>query len=104
MMATMPDLLPAPALAAALTHLPRWAGGPTGIARTVEAASFPAAIALVDAVALVAEETDHHPDIDIRWRTVTFTLCTHSAGGVTALDLRLAEAIDRLTDGRFVGR
>jgi 4a-hydroxytetrahydrobiopterin dehydratase len=36
---------------------------------------------------------DHHPDIDIRWRRVTFTLSTHSAGGVTALDTALAERI-----------
>jgi 4a-hydroxytetrahydrobiopterin dehydratase len=39
---------------------------------------------------------DHHPDIDIRWRTVTFVLSTHSAGGITDLDYQLAEKIDSL--------
>ena len=39
---------------------------------------------------------DHHPDIDIRWRTLTFSLSTHSAGGLTQLDLELAHRIDAL--------
>jgi 4a-hydroxytetrahydrobiopterin dehydratase len=52
----------------------------------------------VQQVAEVAEDLDHHPDIDIRWTTVTFTLSTHSAGGLTAKDLRLATDIDRLVD------
>jgi 4a-hydroxytetrahydrobiopterin dehydratase len=53
-------------------------------------------IALVQRVAQVAEDLDHHPDIDIRWTTVTFRLSTHSAGGLTAKDLRLAGDIDKL--------
>ncbi len=39
---------------------------------------------------------DHHPDIDIRWTTITFTCSTHSAGGVTELDVELARMIDDL--------
>jgi 4a-hydroxytetrahydrobiopterin dehydratase len=66
------------------------------IARSVECASFPAALALVQQVGEEAERRDHHPDIDIRWRTVRFTLSTHSAGGLTRLDLDLADEIDRL--------
>lgn len=96
----MPDLLTAQDLAAALADLPGWAGGTEGIARTVECATFPAAVALVDDVAVVAEEQDHHPDIDIRWRTVRFACSTHSAGGVTALDIALARRIDDLARGR----
>ncbi len=46
------------------------------------------------AVAGTAEAMDHHPDIDIRWRTLRFVLSTHSAGGLTALDLDLAARID----------
>ena len=42
----------------------------------------------------MAEELDHHPDIDIRWRTLTFRLSTHSAGGVTHRDVELARRID----------
>ena len=44
----------------------------------------------------LAEAADHHPDIDIRWDTVTLRLCTHSAGGLTENDLALAAQIDAL--------
>ncbi|WP_298326536.1 4a-hydroxytetrahydrobiopterin dehydratase [Haloactinopolyspora sp.] len=83
-------------LTAALGELPDWSGDTSGISRTVEAADFPTAIAIVDDVAEAAEAADHHPDIDIRWRKVTFTLSTHSAGGVTQADIDLAHAIDRV--------
>ena len=73
-----------------------WSGDPTGIRREVELPSFPAAITVVDRVAEVAEELDHHPDIDIRWRTVTFACATHSAGGVTDKDFGLAARIDEI--------
>jgi 4a-hydroxytetrahydrobiopterin dehydratase len=73
-----------------------WSGDPTGIRRQVELPSFPAAITVVDRVAEVAEELDHHPDIDIRWRTVTFACVTHSAGGVTGKDFGLAARIDEI--------
>ena len=53
-------------------------------------------IRLVDEVAVVAEATNHHPDIDIRWRRVRFALTTHDAGGVTALDLEVAARIDAI--------
>ena len=44
-------------------------------------------------MATIAEERDHHPDIDIRWRNLTFRCSTHSAGGLTELDTALAAAI-----------
>ncbi|MCR6489902.1 4a-hydroxytetrahydrobiopterin dehydratase [Amycolatopsis sp. OK19-0408] len=64
------------------------------ISREVELASFPQAIEVVDRVAVLAEAADHHPDIDIRWRTLTFRLSTHSAGGLTQKDFSLAAEID----------
>jgi 4a-hydroxytetrahydrobiopterin dehydratase len=81
----------------ALLALPGWAGDAVGITRTVRAPDFPSAIRIVDEVAEVAEEMDHHPDIDIRWRSVTFRLSTHSSGGVTALDLGLARRISAIS-------
>ncbi|MGP0031426.1 MAG: 4a-hydroxytetrahydrobiopterin dehydratase [Acidimicrobiales bacterium] len=57
---------------------------------------FAAALAFVNAVGAAAEAANHHPDIDIRWNTVRLALTTHSAGGLTVLDLALAAAIDRL--------
>jgi 4a-hydroxytetrahydrobiopterin dehydratase len=83
-------------LAAALTELPEWTQAGDSITRTVEAASFPDGIDLVTRVATAAEAAGHHPDIDVRWRKVTFTLSTHSAGGLTRLDVALAHEIDRL--------
>ncbi|MFI1911750.1 4a-hydroxytetrahydrobiopterin dehydratase [Nocardia sp. NPDC020380] len=83
-------------IAKALTDLPEWTRTGDSISRTVQAPSFLAGIELVRKVAEAAEAADHHPDIDIRWRRITFTLSTHSAGGLTGLDAALAREIDRL--------
>lgn len=83
---------------AALKQLdPGWSRDGDTIRRAVEATSFLDGIRLVDAVAEAAEERNHHPDIDIRWTTVTFALSTHSDGGLTAKDFELAAAIDSLS-------
>lgn len=92
----MTQLLTDSELTSALATLPDWTREAATLARAITAPSFPAAIDLVRAVALHAESVNHHPDIDIRWRTVTFRLSTHSAGGLTELDLALAREIDRL--------
>ena len=73
-----------------------WTQQGDSITRSVTADSFLDGIRLVSAVAAVAEDLNHHPDIDIRWTTITFTLSTHSEGGLTEMDLRLAGDIDRL--------
>ncbi|HJQ46153.1 MAG TPA: 4a-hydroxytetrahydrobiopterin dehydratase, partial [Amycolatopsis sp.] len=64
----------------------------------VELANFPQAIQVVNRVAEIAESVNHHPDIDIRWRTLTFRLSTHSDGGITEKDFSLAEQIDAVID------
>lgn len=92
----MADVLDDDVLRTALAELPAWTGDTHAIARTVQAPDFPAAIRIVDDVAVVAEANDHHPDIDIRWRNLKFTLSTHSAGGVTSADVELAKAIDEV--------
>ena len=78
-------------------QLADWTVREKTLTRTVELASFRAAIEAVNRVADAAEDADHHPDIDIRWRTLTFTLSTHSAGGLTQKDVDLARRIDALT-------
>ena len=83
-------------LAAALHGLPLWSGGGEGISRAVELPSFRDAVAAIVAIADVAEEMDHHPDIDLRWRTLHLSVVSHSEGGVTELDLELARRIDAL--------
>src|SRR5918997_6109594 len=94
----MPRLLEDDEIAAALGDLPGWQREDDALVRTAELPSFPAAIAVVDRVAATAEERDHHPDIDIRWRTLTFRCSTHSAGGVTELDVALAATISQEID------
>jgi 4a-hydroxytetrahydrobiopterin dehydratase len=59
------------------------------------APTFPDAVRLVQLVAEDAEQLDHHPDIDIRWRTVRFQLMTQSSGGITQRDIELAHVILR---------
>lgn len=86
-------------LAAALHGLPLWSGNGDGLRRTVELPTFRAAVAAIVAIADVAEELDHHPDVDLRWRTLHLILVSHSAGGVSDLDLQLARRIDALLPG-----
>lgn len=81
---------------AALRELDGWTGDTTALRRTVTCPSFMDAVRLVSQVAAEAERLDHHPDIDLRYRDVTFACSTHSSGGVTAYDVELARRIDAL--------
>ncbi|MGW0431274.1 4a-hydroxytetrahydrobiopterin dehydratase [Micromonospora sp. NPDC003197] len=92
----MAEVLDAEAVRSELDGLAGWTGNPAGISRTAELGGFPETISVVDRVAVVAEELNHHPDIDIRWRTVTFKCVTHSVGGVTRRDFDLARRIDEI--------
>jgi 4a-hydroxytetrahydrobiopterin dehydratase len=78
-----------------LRDLPGWARDGNEIRASYEAPSFLDGIRLVREVASAAETMNHHPDIDIRWRTVTFALSTHSEGGLTQLDIELAHQISQ---------
>ena len=82
---------------AKFTFVSRLREGDT-LRRSIEAKDFPAAIRIVDGVAVEAEQMAHHPDIDIRWRTLHFTLSTHSAGGITQLDVELAHRISVIAE------
>jgi len=79
-----------------LVDLPGWDYDGAAITRSFEFETFPAAIAAVDQIAIEAEAMDHHPDIDIRWRTVSLALSSHDAGGITQLDIELAHQIDAI--------
>lgn len=80
----------------ALASVPDWKKKGTAISRTFQFKDFPAAIKFVNAVAKIAEQAWHHPDIDIRWNKVTLALTTHDAGGLTEKDFALARKFDRL--------
>ncbi len=74
-----------------------WRREGDAIVRDLKVSDFAAAMAFANAVADVAEAADHHPDILVHgWNKVRLRLTTHSAGGLTASDFRLARRIDEL--------
>lgn len=89
----MATLLTRDELDRALDELGGWRVRRGAIRTQLKAPDFPAAVALVARIAEVAEDMDHHPDIDIRWRTIEIGLATHSAGGITELDVTQAHRI-----------
>jgi 4a-hydroxytetrahydrobiopterin dehydratase len=76
--------------------VPDWQYDGKEIRRLFVFTDFAAAMRFVNKVARLAEQADHHPDIDIRWNKVSLSLVTHSAGGLTRNDFTLARKIDRL--------
>jgi 4a-hydroxytetrahydrobiopterin dehydratase len=70
-----------------LGDLPGWTRDGGAITASYDAPDFPTAIRLVAEVGDVAEEMNHHPDIDIRWKVTRWRLSTHSEGGLTQLDV-----------------
>ncbi len=79
---------------AALQDLDGWERADGALRRSIKFPSFLGGIDAVRRVAEHAESEDHHPDIDIRWRTVTFALVTHSEGGITDKDVAMARDIN----------
>jgi 4a-hydroxytetrahydrobiopterin dehydratase len=73
-----------------------WSREGDELVKVVKRGDFVEAIQFVNALAGLAEAANHHPDIAISWNTVTLHLSTHSAGGLTQLDLDLAAQIDGL--------
>ena len=90
------ELLTDDQITAELSESPGWSLEGGEITCTVQRRDFKDAMFFVGAVAYLAEEANHHPDILIRWNKVTLTLSTHSAGGIPAKDLDLAYRIDGL--------
>lgn len=78
----------------ALGGLSGWARKGDALVKTFAFPRFADAIRFVDDVAKLAESMNHHPDIDIRYNRVAFSLATHDAGGITQRDLDLARAIE----------
>ena len=87
----MPALLDDAAIDSALKDLPGWRREGDALVLDAELPTFPVAIGVVARVGEIAGSRDHHPDIDIRWRTLTFRCSTHSEGGITARDREMAE-------------
>jgi 4a-hydroxytetrahydrobiopterin dehydratase len=94
----MAQKLTADARKAALSKLPGWSEvtGREAIAKKFTFKDFNQAFGFMTRAALVAEKMDHHPEWFNVYKTVEVTLSTHDAGGVTELDVKLAEAMDNL--------
>ncbi len=90
------DTLNPEQIKAALAELGDWGFDGDALTRTFRFADFVHSVEFVEHLAEVAEERQHHPDIDIRYNKVTLRLSTHSAGGVTQRDVELAEAVGHL--------
>ena len=90
------SLLTESEIAASLRLVPHWRREGDELVRTFRCDTFRAAIGLVSKVADAAEAADHHPDIEINWRRVTFRLTTKASHGLTAKDVAMAATIDRL--------
>jgi 4a-hydroxytetrahydrobiopterin dehydratase len=93
----MPDVLDGDAVDAALADRGiAWSREGSDLVKVVRRTGFAGALEFVNQVGALAETADHHPDIDIRWDTVTLRLSTHSDGGLTDKDLSLAAEVDEL--------
>lgn len=97
----MREKLPADARKAALAKLSGWreVEGRDAITRKFEFRNFNEAFGFMSRAALMAEKLNHHPEWSNVYKTVEVTLSTHDAGGLTELDIRLAEAMDRFAGG-----
>jgi 4a-hydroxytetrahydrobiopterin dehydratase len=101
----MTDLLDAAARDAECAKLEGWtlSQGGDAITKRFVFADFSEAFGWMASVALAAERMDHHPEWTNVYRTVDVRLSTHDAGGLTALDFRLAAEMDRLAARQRAG-
>ena len=97
----MAQKLAAESRKAALARLSGWseASGRDAISKTFTFKNFNEAFGFMTRAALVAEKMDHHPEWSNVYKTVNVTLSTHDAGGLTDLDVKLAEAMDKIAGG-----
>jgi 4a-hydroxytetrahydrobiopterin dehydratase len=80
----------------ALASLGGWQRNGNAIQRVFRFPDFKAAMQFVNKIADAAEKANHHPDIDIRYNTVTMALVSHDSGGVTQRDVRMAGTINKI--------
>jgi len=79
-----------------LEALPGWHFEEDAIHKEFAFDDFVSAVDFVKRLTEVAEEKEHHPDLEVSWGRVVVHLSTHSAGGVTEKDLEMARAVEKL--------
>ncbi len=92
----MGELLDEDEIDALLRDLPGWERDGDTIAKAFDRGDFAGSVEFVNRLMPVAEEMNHHPDLEISWSTVTVSISTHSEGGLTAADFELARRIETL--------
>jgi 4a-hydroxytetrahydrobiopterin dehydratase len=91
----MAELLTDVLIESELSALEGWERDGESITKTFDRGDFKGAVDFLNAVTPIAEQMNHHPDVAISWKDVTLTLSTHSAGGLTDNDFKLARAIEQ---------
>ena len=92
----MPPLLSPDRVSALLADLPGWTLDGAALRREFVFAGFPEAVAFVQRLVAPSEAADHHPDLEIHYRRVIVRFTTHSAGGLTELDVAVARVADQV--------
>ena len=77
-----------------LHNLGGWEREGDAIVREFEFSNFVGSVDFVNRLTPVAEEMNHHPDLSISWNKVKVSLSTHSEGGITENDFKLATKIE----------
>lgn len=98
--AAAPSALPPVVLRLRLQSLPDWQQQDQQLITTCEFADFVDTVGFVNQLVEPAERLGHHPDLQIRYSRLEISLTTHDAGGLSELDLALAEVISTLAAGR----
>ncbi len=92
----MPRILSPEELSALLAEHPAWSLDRGMLIRSCTLPTFPQAIAFVNQIAVLAEQADHHPDIDIRYNRVRLALISHDVDALSPRDAALVTQIDRI--------
>ena len=91
-------LLDTAELDALIKKFPKWEYREDSLKQEFMFGDFREAFEFMVQVAEIAESIDHHPDWSNSWNKVSISISTHSAGGLTALDLKFVEKVETLSD------
>lgn len=92
----MPEKLSSKVLADRVSKLPQWAFSGSSIVKTYQFKDYHQTMAFVNAVAWIAHQTNHHPDLEVGYNKCVVRYSTHDAGGVTEKDFECAERVESL--------
>ena len=96
-----PQLLNKETIVSELEKIPGWEIKTDKLYRQIKFKNFKTAFGFMTMVALEAETLDHHPDWSNVYNMVTITLNTHDQCGLTVLDFKLANAINKILENGF---